>query len=1446
MKRLLTFLWMGLFIGLFGGLQQASATHLMGSDIIYRCLGNSKYEITVRVYRDCNGVSLSQSNIIVSCSSTTLTLTNQTKVSVRDITGIDPNCPTQSRCQNQWTYGIEEHVFRTTVDLSAYNCCEWTISWQQQARNSNITTGQANQNFYTFATLNKCVTPCNSSPDFTNPPVAIVCHNQDFVFNNGALDTNDVGDSLSYSLAPALTGANASTTYNSQYSANNPLCYLGFPNKNLVWPAGFHLDPVTGDIMFRPTCMNQIAIIVIEVKEWRKVNGVMTVIGVTRRDMQIIVIPCPNNKVPKIKPPYSVQACVGQTTCIDIVTEDEDQGDTVKISWNRGIKGATFSNNNGQVKYASGKVCWTPTENDISNIPYTFTITAKDNSCSPFPGQSVRAFSIFVRETPEAEVTADVLSCGKVAIDHNTLKQYGGYRFNYVIRDSLNKAVWSSNTKVDTAFLQPGWHQLFLNMQTSTPCFNIVVDSIFIPDFVQVTVPNDTFVCKGLPIDLLSQTKGGNSPYSYEWARMTDTGASTLISTSEQITVNNDSLEVYLIRVLDANGCRNYDTVNVAWFERPSFNLGLDQRVCYGTSYTIKAEMDSNELYTYKWSTGDTADAIDAYDSNAYWVRVQDTVGCWFSDTMNLFVNKVKAHAGFNRDICENQTLNLTGFGGDSYEWYQKEGFTYAPLPTPLGTSQQFSKVISKSQGFILRATQTTAGVTCIGYDSMDVNMNALPKIQLSAPNPVCLNTRPVSLASSIQYPTLYSGDWRSDVIPSAVKNGIFFPITAGVNANPGHSIIYHVVDQNGCENEKAILLKVNPLPVVELIHTIEVCGDFGIFELNNIKKNPSPGQTNQGIPNWVSLDGNPLVNNAIDKTFIHNQKLNINALPQGAVYGLVFNYTDHLNKCSNADTTLVRVKTVPKTEAGILPPFCWNDPEFDLNNTSNLSPKGGVWTSLDMSMSGTNTMLPSDIGAANKFTLPGTNARFVYTVTQDGCVKADTATTLVKGIPDLHLTSVDGWCKNAGIIDLNTKTNIPGGVWTGKGVNGMQFNPITAGAATKHFLKYRYSSMMTNCSVEDSFGMEVQAAPIIEMITSGKACEGEAYEVEIKVQNASSILVESLGDGSFGSANSGQNTATTFKSSYFPGTVDNDALGFNLVAQTTNNRFCAPANISKHIEIFRLPSAFIEADPIKGCDPLTVNLQAISDANPGATFDWDLGNGTLKTGSDAAKTLEEVFTGANSYTVNLRVTSREEDGGCIKNAAPLQIEVLPTPVADFTVNRWETTVALPGIQFKDLSSVESPASIVEWIWTFGDRNNSGSNEQNPYFEYPVIDESDTGTFLVRLNVIANNGCEDYDTGNIHIGPDITVFIPNAFTPNNFGEAINERFYVIADGFQTFNIAIFNRWGEQLYSSSNITEGWDGRYKGEEVQQDVYVYVVKVTSMSGKTFEYYGTITLLR
>ncbi|MGV3598980.1 MAG: hypothetical protein ACO1PI_14040, partial [Bacteroidota bacterium] len=319
---------------LFGLLsfRHANATHVMGSDITYECLGNGLYKLRLTVYRDCNGVQLSNTPMNIKCASGSGSITpNMTKISVKDVTGLGSNCPTQSRCSGSYAYGIEEHIWEGTVNLNSLNCCEVVVSWEQCCRNSNISTGAADQNFYTSARINKCVTPCNSSPKFTSPPAALICVGQDFVFNNGASDTLDVGDSLSYKLVNPLSAEGTAIGYSGSWSAQRPISFLGFPNAGLGFPAGFRLDSVTGDLSFRPTKQNEVTVMVIEVTEWRTINGTPTIVGVTRRDMQIIVTPCPDNKVPKISG-QSQTACSGQQVCVTVTTDDADTDDTVRIS----------------------------------------------------------------------------------------------------------------------------------------------------------------------------------------------------------------------------------------------------------------------------------------------------------------------------------------------------------------------------------------------------------------------------------------------------------------------------------------------------------------------------------------------------------------------------------------------------------------------------------------------------------------------------------------------------------------------------------------------------------------------------------------------------------------------------------------------------------------------------------------------------------------------------------------------------------------------------------------------------------------------------------------------------------------------------------------------------------------------------------------------------------
>ena len=73
----------------------------------------------------------------------------------------------------------------------------------------------------------------------------------------------------------------------------------------------------------------------------------------------------------------------------------------------------------------------------------------------------------------------------------------------------------------------------------------------------------------------------------------------------------------------------------------------------------------------------------------------------------------------------------------------------------------------------------------------------------------------------------------------------------------------------------------------------------------------------------------------------------------------------------------------------------------------------------------------------------------------------------------------------------------------------------------------------------------------------------------------------------------------------------------------------------------------------------------------------------------------------------------------------------------------------------------------------------------------------------------------------------MTIFVPNAFTPNNDGR--NDTFQPKMHNVESYKLYIFDRWGELIFTSSSPTNQWDGTYMGNECQIDVYVYKIIVT-----------------
>jgi gliding motility-associated-like protein len=93
--------------------------------------------------------------------------------------------------------------------------------------------------------------------------------------------------------------------------------------------------------------------------------------------------------------------------------------------------------------------------------------------------------------------------------------------------------------------------------------------------------------------------------------------------------------------------------------------------------------------------------------------------------------------------------------------------------------------------------------------------------------------------------------------------------------------------------------------------------------------------------------------------------------------------------------------------------------------------------------------------------------------------------------------------------------------------------------------------------------------------------------------------------------------------------------------------------------------------------------------------------------------------------------------------------------------------------------------------------------------------------------------------------PGELILLPNAFTPD--GDGLNDVFKAIGqpDKLTSFSMKVFNRWGQMVYETKDITFGWDGTYKNQPAPAGTYVYRMEY-SINGYDFDVTGTLVLMR
>ena len=196
---------------------------------------------------------------------------------------------------------------------------------------------------------------------------------------------------------------------------------------------------------------------------------------------------------------------------------------------------------------------------------------------------------------------------------------------------------------------------------------------------------------------------------------------------------------------------------------------------------------------------------------------------------------------------------------------------------------------------------------------------------------------------------------------------------------------------------------------------------------------------------------------------------------------------------------------------------------------------------------------------------------------------------------------------------------------------------------------------------------------------------------------------------------------------------------------------------------------------------------------------------------------------------------------GCPANGQFNSVNVHPNPVAAFVLNPPTVDIIDPRVDFTDNSM-----GATSWDYNFGEPNSGSSNTsslQNPDHGY-----LDTGVYIISLAVENSFGCTDTAWNSVSVYASGQLYYPNAFTPNNDG--LNDVYFVKGRYFDwaTFEMYVYNRWGDVVFQSNDVNKGWNGRVhnSGAQCPVDVYSLVIRVRGGDGKLRRYNGSITIVR
>ncbi len=286
------------------------------------------------------------------------------------------------------------------------------------------------------------------------------------------------------------------------------------------------------------------------------------------------------------------------------------------------------------------------------------------------------------------------------------------------------------------------------------------------------------------------------------------------------------------------------------------------------------------------------------------------------------------------------------------------------------------------------------------------------------------------------------------------------------------------------------------------------------------------------------------------------------------------------------------------------------------------------------------------------------------------------------------------------------------------------------------------------------------------------------------------------------------------------------DGGTYTVILTVTTDKGCQ-STIMYDVDVTPGPDVDFDVEDV--CQNFPAEFDNLTTIGAGTidTYEWDFGDGTTSSEVDPSHN----YAAPGTYTVTLIVTATN---GCADTAV-YDVTIGELPFADAGENdtiEYLQTYTLNG------------SGVGTFVWLPMNPIIFPANIDNLTIEDPTIELTETTTFY--LTVTSPDGCTETDSVTIYVTPKTIIDVPTAFSPNEDG--VND--IIIVQNHEVgelLEFSIFNRWGQLVFTTSDINVGWNGKYEdGTEADMGTYVYLVRANGLGGEYFQLHGNITLVR